>query len=133
MERNTPADVSEPLNSARWKLTLLNNAEQERLVADQARMFQQQELPWLPAFQPLAVQEHVLFRDPEKLIAVDVTTGKRVLGIPLADAENLFPDSAADSLSENDLRQRLWLNSPMANLVATVNECSWWNRKPRQR
>ena len=86
----------------------------------------EQSNPELPSLHPLIVNDIVLTRTPERLIAVNFKTGKRVWEFPwfnTSDEEELLQSQlevteGASHQRQNELKQRLWQDNPYGQLAS---------------
>jgi outer membrane protein assembly factor BamB/tetratricopeptide (TPR) repeat protein len=120
-DRNGTATLTEPASLPRWRVPLVNDPNDEELVAEIARGFEQQGVPSIPGVQPLAVQQVILMRGPHRLVAVDVPTGKRIWEYPHSEtrAEQLLRTTVqrgANNPRPNQLKQRVWDDAPYGQL-----------------
>ena len=105
-----------PLIFLRWQVPTANNATDEQQIEELTKEKQDLNLPALPSLHPLVVDDVVLMRTPERLIAVDFPTGKRIWEFPWFDTpdEEALRDSRSQSRGSTsakrrgELSQRLW-------------------------
>ena len=113
-QRNAASRGSMPLLNARWRVHTVNNPSDEKLVRDRAQDYRSKDLAALPVMSPLAIDNVVLMRTPQRLLAVDFVSGKRIWEFPwLGSADDPSPEGArrqggAGSPRVTELNQRLW-------------------------
>ncbi len=119
LQRNATASGGMPLTQMRWRTRTTTDPGDEKLVAELQKNFQSAGLPAIPSVSPLAVDDVVLMRTPERLLAVDFHTGKRVWEYPWWNSsfQSSAPSNRSGSRSvevstrKMQLRQRLWLDA----------------------
>ncbi len=123
--RNAQSTGGMLVRSPRWWVPVTNDPQDEQLLVEQQR----QSLGGsarMPSIHPLAVDNVVLMRTTNRLLAVDLTTGKRIWEFPWdesADEEaagSLQPNSGnpAGSLRAMELLERLWKDAPYGQLAS---------------
>ena len=118
--RNAPSAGGAPLPRFRWNIPTASDPTDESIVAGIQNDKIERRDPALPALHPLALQDVVLMRTPERLLAIDFNSGKRVWEYPWWDAASDDvaltgrPSNAADELKirRDRLAQRLWQDAP---------------------
>lgn len=125
--RNATSNGSAPLLSFRWRVPTVNDKEDEKLVGQANKKYRDQNLAALPGVHPLAVQEFVLMRMPNKVIAVHLQSGKRVWEYPwMNTTDSGTPLPATPSVAgsrgspqrESELAQRLWEDAPYGQMAS---------------
>ncbi len=115
---DSPGDM--PLPTFRWRVPTASDPTDESLIEELRVDKAEQRVAALPSLHPLAVSNLVLMRTPERLLAIDFQTGKRVWVYPWWNAsyEDVSltnqPSSGADELGvrREKLFQRLWQDVP---------------------
>jgi len=95
--RNVTNIGSMPLQGFRWRTPVADNPSDEKIVRSIRAHLESESTAALPSFFPLVVNDVVLMRTPERLVAVDLKSGKRIWVFPW--------DESADA-SENESRQQ---------------------------
>ena len=103
-------------------MPVANNPDDERRIDQQSKMLGSE--PYLPAMHPLVVNDTVLMRTIEGLVAVDATTGRRIWPYPWSDPvmrqfqeASDDPFGAAGGISRGqELQQRIWKDAPYGQL-----------------
>lgn len=80
--RNARGRGAMPLRNKRWHVPTINDPPDEDIAKRLLKQYHERSVAVLPAFQPIAVQNLVLMRTPERMIAVDFVTGKRIWEYP---------------------------------------------------
>lgn len=128
--RNAPSAGSAPLLSYRWRVPTANDPRDEEQVKQVNKKYRDQGWPALPGLHPLAVQDYVLMRTPNRVIAVNLKTGKRVWEYPWTAALGsgtpapATPNPASGQGTpqrEYELGQRLWEDAPFGQLSSDGN------------
>ena len=113
-----------PLAFLRWQVPTANDATDEQYIEQQTKQYKDDQLPALPGLHPLVVDDVVLMRTPERLIAVDFPTGKRIWEFPWFDTpdEEALRDSRVQNYGNSsntrltELTQRLWEDASYGQL-----------------
>ncbi len=116
LQRNATCVGGIPLTQFRWQTPTTTDRADERLVAELQQSFTQQGFPAIPSVSPLAVDDVVLMRTPERLFAVNLKTGKRIWEYPwwnssfqgVAQTNRTGSRTVEISTRRMQLRQRLW-------------------------
>lgn len=124
--RDTVSQGGMPILSARWRVPVANDPEDEELIAEQYRQRASSDQVLLPALSPLAVGDVVLMRTTHQVMAVDLNTGKRSWEFPwdetpderVARAAQAVPGRGAASPRALELAERLWLDAPYGQLAS---------------
>ncbi len=119
--RNATTTGGVPLLNFRWSLPTVNEPSDELKVKSIGRSLRDSGQPNIVALQPLVVQDTVIYRAPDsnKLLGVDLKTGKRTWVFPpfddnplaAASSRSTLPASSRAStvnLRDQELRQRVW-------------------------
>lgn len=120
--RNASTSGDRPLRAGRWHSPTASHPADGRLIAELGQGFLDEDVPAIPALQPLAVDNVVLMRTPERLLGLDFQTGKRVWEYPWWDLPSEARDGGAgDARSGSDTRkvqlaQRLWYDAAYGQL-----------------
>ena len=118
--RNGASSGGIPLVKRRWKVPLSIDPGDQKLLTTIHRSFTDRNLAALPAFHPLAVNNVVLMRTAQRILAVDFETGKRIWEYPWFESlEETEPNNqpepgqrlASGSLRDRQLRERIWEDS----------------------
>ncbi len=76
--RNAQSQGGRPLLSPRWRVRTSNDPTVEKLVKQMRQSYMRQDIAALPSLHPIAVQDVVVMRTAQHLLAVDFKTGKRL-------------------------------------------------------
>jgi len=112
--RNAASLASGPLLSLRWRVPMTDHPYVEALIKELQEADQDRDEWTVPSLHPLVVDNVVLMRTAQTLLAVDFTTGKRIWEVPVDDPfEPLVDPEPETSFSrgpqlEQGLRLRLW-------------------------
>jgi outer membrane protein assembly factor BamB/tetratricopeptide (TPR) repeat protein len=112
--RNAVSFASGPLLSLRWRVPTTDHPYIEALIKQLQETNHDRDEWAVPQLHPLVVDDIVLMRNAQTLVAVDFATGKRLWEVPVADPfESLLnppPDSPFQRgpQLEQGLRSRLW-------------------------
>jgi len=113
--RNASTTGSLPVVNFRWTVPTLNDPQDEQRARQMAKQKIDRDDVIIPALQPLAVKDYVLARTPDRLLGIDLKTGKRIWVSWWEEAETkntvLTPQQAANPQAterENKLQQRIW-------------------------
>ena len=118
--RNGTSRGGLPLVKRRWQVPLSIDPGDQKLLTTIHRGFTDRNLAALPAFHPLAVNNVVLMRTVQRILAVDFETGKRIWEYPWFESlEETEPNNqpepgqrlASGSLRDRQLRERIWEDS----------------------
>lgn len=117
--RNAATAGGNPLTSFRWRTPSVTDPVDERLVRELSESYHSQGIATIPSVQPLAVGGVILMRTPERLLAVDFDSGKRIWEYPwfnIAVPTTLPLNRNGTPNAENQerqrlLQQRLWLDA----------------------
>jgi len=118
--RNAESPGGAPLPAFRWQVPTAADPSDENLIQELMADKAEQREPMLPVLHPLAVDNVILMRTPERLLAIDFETGKRVWEYPWWEASyddvplNARPNSGGNELEvrREKLTQRLWQDVP---------------------
>jgi outer membrane protein assembly factor BamB/tetratricopeptide (TPR) repeat protein len=114
--RNRSVTGSGPLLSLRWRVPTTEHPTVEAKIEELSQSPREQDRGAIPTSQPLVVGNTVLMRSTDNLLAVDVTTGKRIWEVPGDDpfeglmgppAEGPFPFPQPLNF-DTALKYRLW-------------------------
>lgn len=127
--RNSTSAGDVPLPSFRWRVPTASDPTDESLIEEVRVEKFEQGIAALPSVHPLAVGGVVLMRTPERLLAIDFETGKRVWEYPWwsASYDNVSlsnrSNTGGDELTarRERLLQRLWQDSPYGQLSSDGN------------
>src|SRR5690606_8183324 len=122
--RNGITQGSSPLLEPRWRVPTAIEPRTEELVERLRQAYSDRDVCGLPALHPLIVNDVVLMRTSNNLLAVDFSTGKRLWEVPVDDAiGRLFEgDSSAGNNPRatfdhlNVLEQRMWEDATYGTL-----------------
>ena len=114
--RNATTSGSLPLMNYRWNLPMVNDPQEEAKVKAFAKAQLDRGDPVIPSVQPLAVGDTVVLRTPDRLLGVDLRSGKRIWVFPWDDssydrAAQITPSTTRSppaNQREQELKQRLW-------------------------
>lgn len=118
--RNVAVRGGLPLMHFRWHVPTANDPSDHALLQESLDRLLDGGRPSLPAIQPLAIQDTILMRTPERLVAVDLQTGKRIWDFPWfesPDAQQFSSGrgrsvSPTSSARADELKQRVWDDMP---------------------
>lgn len=119
--RNAASSGSHPISDFRWRIPTASDGEIRNLIAEMQGDQTSSDLPSLPVTHPIAVNNSILMRGPQRLFSVDLKSGKRIWTYPWDD-EVEIPSSVEnrriagwqitdDQIKRQQLRQRLWEDS----------------------
>jgi len=136
--RNAPMQGGTPLGQVRWAIPTPNDLKKQSAIMAEQQQYIKQQIPALPAPQPLVVRhaaagtddkdagwrDVVLTRTPSRLLAVDFDTGQRIWFYPpwgqelkTSEATSFAtPQSSADTPELLKLKQRTWRDAPYGQL-----------------
>ncbi len=106
-----------PVSSPRWRVPTVNDPIDEELVQGLTTKFAKSGSLAIPAFQPLSVGDAILMRSPERLLAIDFRTGRRIWEFPWSFEAPAAPAvvgrvrrprTSPESRRLNFLTHRLW-------------------------
>jgi outer membrane protein assembly factor BamB len=121
-DRNAITSFAEPTSSARWRVPIANDINDERLIAEASRSYRQQGIPSLPSIHPLVVRNVVIMRGPDQLVAIDVASGKRVWepaqeGAATRKAMSNYAPNAVQ-VRQAQVKQRVWDDAVLGQLAS---------------
>lgn len=123
--RNAGTNGSLPLAVFRWHKFLGRDEGDDELLARSAKQFQTNGIGAIPIVSPLVVNDTILMRTAERLMAVDLKSGKFLWRYPWDDQEEEWSNvegtiraPAAALQRERDLSQRLWEDATYAGLTS---------------
>ena len=113
-----------PLQSTWWKVPTANDAGDERLIKQLRQLDSDQGKTSISQLQPLVVDDVVLMRSPDRLLAVNFNNGKRIWEFPWFDQSEqqiviespLQRGQGASEKRSSQLRQRLWEDAAFGQL-----------------
>lgn len=122
--RNAASAGDVLLPSFRWRVPTASDPTDESLIEEIRVDKIEQGIAALPSVQPLAVGDVVLMRTPERLLAVDFETGKRVWEYPWWNASDddvsltNHTNTGGDELAARREKrfQRLWQDAPYGQI-----------------
>ena len=115
--RNAIGKGGLPLADFRWRVRTVDNPSDELDVRALARKAADQNLPAIPALQPLAIGDSILMRTNERLVSVDFETGKIVWEFPWFESEQQKTQRSVSgaggakntaNLRQHELQQKMW-------------------------
>lgn len=118
--RNASTIGDSPLPSFRWRVPTASDSTDENLIEEIRVDKLEQDIAAIPSVYPLAVRDVVMMRTPQRLLAIDFETGKRIWEYPWWSVSSDDIPLTAHSNSGNDevsarrdrLFQRLWQDTP---------------------
>ncbi|MBC8350748.1 MAG: PQQ-binding-like beta-propeller repeat protein [Planctomycetes bacterium] len=127
--RNAGSSGDVPLPSFRWRIPTASDPTDETLIEEIRVDKVEQGVAALPSVHPLAVGEVVLMRTPERLLAIDFETGKRVWEYPWWSASyddvsltNRSSTGGDELTARREKRfQRLWQDAPYGQVSSDGN------------
>ena len=119
LQRNATCAGGIPLTQFRWQTPTTTDPDDEKLVAELQQSLLSQGFPAIPSVSPLAVHDVVLMRTPERLLAINFKTGKRIWEYPwwnssfqsVAQTNRTGSRTVEIATRKMQLRQRLWQDS----------------------
>ena len=113
-----------PLLNARWRVRAANHPSDEEIIEQQQRLYRDQGIPALPGLHPLAVGDVVVMGSPQRLIAVDFQTGKRIWEFPWFEApdedvlqsDRIRPDRPMMDPASMELSRCVWDDAPYGQM-----------------
>ncbi|HTN74030.1 MAG TPA: PQQ-binding-like beta-propeller repeat protein, partial [Pirellulaceae bacterium] len=122
--RNAHTTGSLPLAMFRWHKYLGRDESDDERLLRSAKRYQSEGVAAIPTVSPLVINNQVLMRTPDLLMAVDLQTGKFVWRYPRHDDPHKPPvntginrgPSAAER-REKELEQRVWRDSAYGQLA----------------
>ena len=122
--RNAASAGDVPLPSFRWRVPTASDPTDESLIEEIRVDKIEQGIAAIPTVHPLAVGDVVLMRTPERLLAINFETGKRVWEYPWWSASyddvslTNRSNTGGDELTarRETLFQRLWQDSPYGQI-----------------
>jgi len=124
--RNAACTGGKPLLRPRWRVRTVNHPAVEEMVHQMQTAFWAQRAAALPGLHPLVLDEVVLMRTVQSVVAVDPRTGKRTWEWTddatggLADLVNAIHDAASRGRGSQlglGLQYRLWSDAAYGNLT----------------
>ncbi len=124
-DRNAIVRGSLPVATLRWHKSLGQNEADDDLLNRKAKLFQSDQIAAIPTMSPLVINNTVLMRTPERLMAIDLASGKFIWRYPFNDP--LESESIGDALSrmptaathrERELMQRVWEDRAYGQLAS---------------
>ncbi len=116
--RNAMARGGMPLSSLRWRAPTAELPADETLIGE-LQSSRHDEGDSVPSLSPLAVNGVVLMRSPERMLAIDFRTGKRIWHYPWDSAypaatlgRRGFTQNQEQARRKEQLDQRLWRDVP---------------------
>jgi hypothetical protein len=100
-----------PLPTACWRVPTANNPRDEKLLEASLKQYSAQGVASIPSLQPLAVDNVVLMRTPDRLLAVDFPTGKRVWVFPWDEGIGVAADLGGQPLRATGQRRGVRLHA----------------------
>ncbi len=124
--RNGKTTGSMPISMYRWHKYLGRDENEDDLLAREAKNFQNSNVAALPVLSPLVVNDTVLMRTADRLMAVDINSGKYVWRYPWGDERSEEEDASSSrfrpangpSLRQRELGQRVWEDCALGELVS---------------
>lgn len=111
--RNASTTGDVPLRRFRWQVPLASDPDDEQIVRSVLYDYRENGVPSVPSISPLVVDDVVLLRTAEYMLAVDFRTGKRIWEYPWAEqptdllATGSRPSRNAEK-RRGQLEERLW-------------------------
>lgn len=108
--RNARSRGSLPLASLRWHKYLGRDEGDDKLLAERAKQLESEGIAAIPSLSPLVVHDTVLMRTPERVMGVDLATGKFIWRFPWPVTESAM-SATGPSFAEQrrrELSQRVW-------------------------
>ncbi len=125
VERNAQSAGSLPLLNFRWSALLLDDPNEIQKVRQLARAVGDRGDPSIPSIQPLAVDNFIVFRTPDRVVGIDMRkSGKRIWVYPFKDSASLRTAQATSQQGRNplanardqELKQRIWQDNPYGQM-----------------
>ncbi len=122
--RNAESRAGLPLAMVRWRVRVFNHPSDENLLLQQSGKFRDEGVPAIPTLEPLAVDNVILLRTPQQLLAIDMKTGKHIWAFPWSEDANTTvlqsdqfrPDSRIPDPYAAELTQRVWDDAPYGQM-----------------
>jgi outer membrane protein assembly factor BamB len=115
--RNATMLGSAPLLNMRWRVLATDDPQAEKSLQQCQKTYAECGGPTIPALHPLAVGDVLLMRTLQNLLAVDITTGKRLWEIPV--------DEPVDRPAGNDAAQMQQLQVRQAMMTLGGGQRMW--------
>lgn len=122
--RNAISTGSPPVPTLRWHKFLGRDENDDQILARKAKEYQSNAIAAIPTVSPLVIHNTVLMRTPERLMAVDLNTGKFVWRYPWDDVADGEAGSragrapSAELQHERELMQRVWEDRAYGQLAS---------------
>jgi outer membrane protein assembly factor BamB len=134
--RNPTSAAGIPLLRHRWRVPLASTPDDDELIHSMVMEQRERGSAAIPSLMPLVVDDVVVVRTPENLLAVDFATGKRIWEYPWGDPP---PSSLSSEVvparnrqqRRHQLEERLWMDCAYGHLssdgkcVFLVDELSY--------
>ena len=108
--RNASIAGGAPLLNMRWRVVSTDDPQTEKSLEQCQKVYSEFGSPTLPAFHPLAVGDVLLMRTMQNLLAVELTTGKRLWEVPVDEP---CEPASADAARDNRVRQVILASGAM--------------------
>jgi outer membrane protein assembly factor BamB len=117
--RNATARGGMPLSTLRWQAPTAEFQSDETLI-DEIQNGKLNQADSIPSLSPLAVDDVILMRSPDRMLAIDFSTGKRIWHYPWSDSSHSLAAVTRRGGAHNQeaeqrkaqLDQRLWQDVP---------------------
>ncbi len=114
--RNATVVASRPLLEPVWRIPTSDHPVAGSFVASQSQYHAEQNVPMLSSLHPLVLDDVVLMRCLQTLVAIDFRTGKRLWEVPVDDVLEKAPDAYRSLFPRPGqlvglLCQRVWKDS----------------------
>ncbi len=102
-----------PMYRPRWYVPTINDPVEESLAGKAWLNMAGRPSNMISSLQPIAVQNTVIYRSTNKVVGIDLGTGKRTWEYPMWDTGELFDDepkvqSSGQGMQEWHMEQRIW-------------------------
>lgn len=118
-ERSASVEAGAPLTYFRWSQPLVYDRQDEDRVKQSSKKRRENGLHFVPALQPLVVGEQVFMRTPDRVVGVDLRTGRALWVYPWDESN--FERAAKSGMQSNksplsqtrdrELNSRLWIDN----------------------
>jgi outer membrane protein assembly factor BamB len=115
--RNAATVGSPPLLNRRWRVEVAEDPVLQKALEDLANSNREHGVPMFAGLHPLAIGDKILMRTRNNVMAIDLTTGKRIWptasehepGVQQSNRQRGFPFNQASVMSEQaQYAQRIW-------------------------
>lgn len=105
--RNPRTNGGMMVKRLRWYIPLATTPDDEALIASLLVDLQEEGVAPIPSVAPIVVDDVIILRTPDTLLAVDFKTGKRVWEYPWGESPQAILDVGLDTRSNQQRREQL--------------------------